>query len=101
MRRDGFRFIATNVFHRNQLADRVVTGVYEDRSGTKGRFVLVLEQQPGKAWKVADLHKEPGEAGFSVLARRGNAIYWGTCMQCDEFARLRISHGKYSLDGPP
>jgi hypothetical protein len=101
MRRHGFVFQVDNFFKRKGVTDRVLTGVFEDQAGRKGRFLLVLEKQSAGRWKVAFLQHEEPEAGFSVLVRRAGALYWGTCMQCGEFSRLRRKAGKYQLDVAP
>jgi hypothetical protein len=101
MRRDGFAFQVDNYFKRPGVADRELCGVFEDRAGHKGRFLLVLEKTGAGAWKVAFLHQEVGEAGFSVFTRKANALYWGTCMQCDEFGRLGLKQGQFSLEAAP
>jgi hypothetical protein len=102
MRRHGFAFRVDNYFKRKGVTDRELSGVFEDRSGRKGRFLLVLERRARAApWKVAFLHHETGEPGFSVFARRASGLYWGTCIQCGEFSRLRRKGGKFELDAAP
>lgn len=101
MRRDGFNFEINNYFKRRGLSDRELCGVFEDRDGRKGRFLLVLEKSKGVKWKVAFLHKEIGEAGFSVLVRKSTGLFWGVCMQCDEFSRLRFKNGAFLLESAP
>jgi hypothetical protein len=101
MRHDGFVFETDNQFSRKGENDRELCGVYEDRDGRKGRFLLVLERVAEGPWNVAYVHREAGEAGFSVLVRRPTGLYWGTCMQCHEFSRLRIQQGNFTLDQAP
>jgi hypothetical protein len=98
MRRDGFVFRVDNFFVLKGATNRVSTGVYEDRTGRRGRFLLVLQKSTGGGWQVAFLHKEPGEAGFSVLRRKSGNLYWGTCLQCDEFVRLVMKHGRFTIE---
>jgi hypothetical protein len=99
MHRDGFVFRVDNYFKRKGL-ERELCGVFEDRNGRKGRFLLVLEKPAAGSWKVAFVHQEVGEAGFSVF-RRKNGLYWGTCMQCEEFSRLRLKQGSFQLESAP
>jgi hypothetical protein len=101
MHRDGFVFQIDNYFKRKGVVDRELCGVFEDRAGHKGRFLLVLERTVTGPWKVAYLHQQDGEAGFSVFARKATGLYWGTCMQCDEFSRLRVTGGEFHLEGSP
>jgi hypothetical protein len=101
MHRDGFHFQLDNYFKRKEVTDRELCGVFEDREGRKGRFLLVLEKPGSGAWKVAYLHSEIGEPGFSVLVKKPSGLFWGTCMQCEEFSRLRFERGAFHLDSAP
>ncbi len=101
MRRGGFGFQVDDYFKQKGLSDRELCGVFEDRNGRKGRFLLVLEKPQDGRWKVAFLHKEMGEAGFSVLVRKSNGLFWGACMQCEEFSRLRLKQGSFHLESAP
>jgi len=101
MHREGFAFEVDNYFRRKGLSDRELCGVFEDRDGRKGRFLMVLEKSKGRKWKVAFLHTEIGEPGFSVLVRKSTGLFWGVCMQCDEFSRLRLKHGAFQLESAP
>jgi hypothetical protein len=101
MHRDGFHFQVDNYFKRTNLTDRELCGVFEDRAGHKGRFLLVLERPSKGPWKVSFLHQEVGEAGFSVLLSKPNGLFWSTCMQCGEFSRLRTKQSGFYLDQAP
>jgi len=101
MRRDGFGFQVDDYFKQEGLSDRELCGVFEDRNGRHGRFLLVLQRPKNGPWKVAFLHRELGEAGFSVLVRRPGGLFWGTCLQCEEFSRLRLKQGSFRLESAP
>ena len=90
MRKEGFAFVKEGNLGAKGFVDRAVVGVFKDRSGNGGRFLLVLRKEPSGAWKKLFLHQEPGERGFSVLVARGGKLYWGTCMQCENFRRLVV-----------
>jgi len=98
MHRNGFDFEVADFFKRKNLIDRELCGVFEDRAGRKGRFLLVLERRDAGPWKVAFLHQEYGQPGFSVLLRNRTRLYWGTCMRCGEFNRLRLKQGHFYLE---
>jgi hypothetical protein len=102
MRRDGFVFQVDDYFKRSTgVADRELCGVFEDQAGHQGRFLLVLQRIGASAWKVAFLHQQAGETGFSVFARKAGGLYWGTCMQCGEFSRLQVKKGKFHIEAAP
>ena len=91
MRKGGFTFVKEGHLGSKRFVDRAVVGVFEDRSGKGGRFLLVLRKDTAGAWRKLFLHQEAGDLGFSVLVTKGSKIYWGTCMQCDEFRKLVIN----------
>lgn len=104
MHKDGFVFQVDDFFHLKDRLDRVLCGVYQDDQSKQGRFVLVLERprnRQSEKWKVAFLHSEVGEPGFSVLRSLNGALYWGTCMQCGEFSRFRRKGNGFVLEVAP
>jgi hypothetical protein len=101
MSRDGFAFQVNNFFKRPGISDREITGVYQDKSGHSGRFLLVLERAGTGPWKVAYLLPVEGNAGFSVLYRNGETLSWSFCMYCDGGSRLTFRGGQYRLETAP
>ena len=97
MRRDGFMFVKEWRVGEKGLLQRAVAGVFEDRSGKSGRFLLLLRRAESGGWEKAFLHEEPGDPGFSVLVSRGQKIYWGTCMQCENFRQFVVTAKGASL----
>jgi hypothetical protein len=97
MHKEGFVFEIEGNLSGKGFNDVAVTGVYEAQGGTSGRFLLVLRMEKDRSWHRFFLHEEPGERGFSVLVRKAGRIYWGMCMQCEEFRRLTIGSLKASL----
>ena len=101
MSRDGFAFQVDNFFKRPGISDREITGVYQDKSGHHGRFLLVLERAGTGPWKVAFLLPVEGDAGFSVFYRNGETLSWSFCMYCDGGSRLTFRGGQYRLETGP
>jgi hypothetical protein len=65
-------------------AERAVVGVFRDRSGEAGRFLLILgRSKPGAQWTKRALFSETGIAGFSAIAVKGRTLHWVTCFDCD------------------
>jgi hypothetical protein len=99
MRRGGFQFRVDNYFRWKGRIDRELCGVFQDRAGKRGRFLVVLQRTGEGPWSVAFLHQEFGGAGFSILRRNPRGLFWGTCMQCEEFSQLRMTRtGGFSLE---
>jgi hypothetical protein len=98
MRKGGFAFVKEGHLSHKRFVERAAVGVFEDRFGNGGRFLLVLRKDTSGAWKKVFLHKEIGDLGFSVLVSKGRRIYWGTCMQCENFRTLAINETGASLD---
>lgn len=63
--------------------EKALVGVYRDKAGSLGRFLLVLARdQRGRLQKKA-LFAEPGVPGFSALLWREGTLAWVFCMECD------------------
>jgi hypothetical protein len=63
--------------------EKTLVGVYRDKGGASGRFLLVLAtDQRGRLQKKA-LFAEPGSPGFSALFLREGTLVWAFCMECD------------------
>jgi hypothetical protein len=75
MHKDGFVFETENFFGRHGVTDKEICGVFQDKSGRQGRFLLVLEKSDPGSWKVAYLHEERGTAGFSIIVRKAGKLY--------------------------
>lgn len=96
MKKEGFGFEKEGDFNRNGRRDRAVAGVYRDKAGRSGRFLLVVEQQQGK-WVKTFLHTEPGEPGFSIITGPPGRVHWGPCLECDVGSILRPRGKTYAL----
>ena len=97
MRREGFAFEKDGDFNGDGRSDRALAGVYRDKAGRTGRFLLVLERQ-GDKWRKAFLHTEPGTPGFSIVTGPPGEVHWGTCMECDAGAVLRPRGRTYAFE---
>ena len=98
MHRDGFKFQIDNAFKRKGIINRALCGVFEDKFRKKGRFIVVLEKTKSTPWKVSFLFEESIDVNFSVLRYLPKGLFWGTCMKCGDFLKLRFQKGKYFLD---
>lgn len=98
----SYQFEVEADFNKDGRRDRAMVGVYEDASGAKGRFLLILTEEGRGAWKKAFLEKVPGDPGFSVLVyEEGGSLGWVDCFECDaELGDLMWDGTKYSLVVP-
>ena len=88
MKSEHLAFKKEGDFNKNGLADQAFVGNFETKDDKTGRFFLIAEKQKADIWKVIFLHKEIGDAGFSVIAEKDKALYWAPCIQCSEFRKL-------------
>lgn len=79
-----------------------LVGVYQECTGRKGRFVLILDQlRDGKA-KVRFLSAVPTDHQFGVLSLgKDNTIVAWTCMDCDNISRLKWDRRKRRFEWLP
>lgn len=72
--------------------ERFVVGVYETKSGDKGRFLAILD-----GGSEAKVFEYPGLPGYSALLLMDGDVYWYKCMECDDFDKLEWSGSGYQL----
>ena len=94
----GGSFSLNQDFDSDGVAESVIVGVYETRSGGVGRFLLVLSRRASGTPAIRARFLSPGVAGFSVLMRDGKRVMWATCMECDVFSIIKYEAGKFSLE---
>lgn len=94
----GYKFSIDGDFNKDGRSDKAVVGVYENKNGEKGRFLLILTKRKNGRWAKEFLDEIKGEPGFSVLYKCGNSICWSECMECDGGHILEWKKGGYYLD---
>jgi hypothetical protein len=93
----GARFSADGDFNRDGRPDKVLVGVYEEKSGATGRFFLILTEVKAQLWRKSFLAKFPGESAFSILFVSGETVDFAACLWCDDGLRLVWARGGYAL----
>jgi hypothetical protein len=83
----------------NQIA---LVGVYQECSGKKGTFVLILDQPADGNSKIRFVSTTPTDHQFGALGKgEGNTIVvWG-CMECDGRSVLKWDRKKRKFDWLP
>jgi len=94
---DGFSFSKDGDFNADGKRDRAVVGVYKDKSGQTGRFLLILTEVQRNKWVKSFLHKNPGEARFSILRVEDGHLVWYFCMGCDIYSPVKWEKGRYKV----
>ena len=80
-------FTRSGDFNQDGNPDEALVGVYENRQGVRGGFILILSQRGPELEKIY-LEEWPGKPGFVALGLNGdNLVVWG-CMECDSAAEL-------------
>ena len=65
-------------------------GVYQDCSGKKGRFILIIDRLPGRLPKIRFVHAVETDRQFAALTKgKDNTLVAWTCMECDNHAVLK------------
>jgi hypothetical protein len=74
-------------FDHDGKLELALTGVYLDRQGKKGTFLLILKSQ-GPRWAKLYLESWPGKPGFQALSRNSPGVEVWTCMYCEGVSYL-------------
>jgi hypothetical protein len=77
--------------------EKAVVGVYRDKAGSTGRFLLILAQDLRGPRKKA-LFAEPGPPSFSALLLKDTTLLWVFCMECDTAYAVAHKRGTWTLD---
>ncbi len=102
MEEAGLSFAVQGHFDGSAATQVALVGVYQECSGRKGRFVLILDQLPDGKAKVHFLSAVPTGHQFGVLSLgKDNTIVARTCMECDDISRLRWDRGKRKFEWLP
>jgi hypothetical protein len=79
-----------------------LAGVYQECSGQKGRFILILEQPTAGKPNIRFLDARRTERQFGALQKGdGNTITVWACMECDGFSVLKWDRKKRKFDWMP
>jgi len=94
---DGFSFSKEGDFNADGKRDRAIVGVYKDRAGKTGRFLLILTETQRNKWVKSFLYKNPGKSGFSILHMEAGHLVWYFCMGCDIRSSVTWEKGRYKV----
>jgi hypothetical protein len=94
---DGYSFSKEGDFNADGKRDRAVVGIYKDKSGGVGRFLLILTEAQKNKWVKSFVFKNPGKAGFGILREEKGRLAWYLCMDCDILSFVKWENGKYVL----
>jgi hypothetical protein len=98
---ENYKFTIDRDVNRDGNNEKIMVGVYKDKYGSSGRFILVLSKTADNNYKKADLVKMEGTASFHVLFIKDNYfVCWSDCMGCDYYCYLKYILKKYSWDCP-
>ncbi len=77
-------------FDGSATKEVALVGVYQECSGRKGRFLLILDQLPGGKARVRFVDAVPTDHQFGALeaAKDNTIVAWG-CMECDDRSVLK------------
>jgi hypothetical protein len=87
---EGLSFALEGNFDGSATKQVALVGVYEECTGQKGRFFMILDQPAGGKPKVRllDAVQTPHQFGALSIHDDKTIIVWA-CMQCDNLAKLR------------
>jgi hypothetical protein len=77
-------FVVEGRFDGSATKQVALVGVYQECSGQKGRFLLILDQPVGgQPPKIRFVDAERTEHQFGALSVNGKSIVLSSCMECD------------------
>jgi hypothetical protein len=90
MDESGLSFAVEGHFDGSGTTRVALVGVYQECSGQKGRFILVLDQPIGGEPKIRFVDATPTDRQFGALQKNkdDDLVAWG-CMECDDASTLK------------
>jgi hypothetical protein len=102
MEESDLSFSLEGHFDGSANAQTALVGVYQECSGKKGRFVLILEQGTRGKPKIKFLDAVQTDRQFGALKKGdGNTIVVWACMECDATSVLKWHPKKHKFDWVP
>jgi hypothetical protein len=90
-------FTLTADLNRDHAAEKAVVGVYRDRSGETGRFLLILKNS-ANGWRKKAVFTQPGEAGLSLVFLSQGELVWAGCVECDTSCGVNTAGRTWKLE---
>lgn len=87
MEANGAHFSIEGDFDSSGVQQQAIVGVYQDKKGGKGSFLLILKNPTNP--EVTFLHVIPNYTGFLCLTRRSEGIVLSSCYACGDVNLLR------------
>ena len=89
MKANKLAFAVQGHFDGTKTKQVAVVGVYQECSGQKGRFILILDQPRGGQPKVRFVNATPTAHQFGALSVRKDNSMAAACMDCDNISVLK------------
>jgi len=87
MQESDSSFFLYGDFNKDGVEDLALVGVYENKSGERGSFVLILSKDNQGRWHKSFL-EYLGKPGFTALSKKNDSIEVWFCLECDFGALL-------------
>jgi hypothetical protein len=98
MREAKLSFAVSGNFDRTKVKQIALTGVYQECGGTKGSFLLVIDEGTNKVRYVDAM---PGEEQFAAVGAGKSDIIFTSCLECDGGVVLRWNAKKKTFAAVP
>ncbi|MDA8125287.1 MAG: hypothetical protein M0009_08885 [Deltaproteobacteria bacterium] len=83
MKEYGIAFSRQGDFNKDGREDLVTVGVYENKKGNRGSFILVLSKDSKSRWRKVSVIASLEKPHFQAVAEKNGKIeIWG-CIDCD------------------
>jgi hypothetical protein len=86
MRESEMSFSRSGDFNHDGAEDLALIGVYQDKAGKRGSFILILTKDQAGNWQKSFL-RYLGKPAFAALSKNDPMEIW-FCMMCDQGVHL-------------
>jgi hypothetical protein len=95
---EGYSFALEGSFDGTTTKQVALVGVYEECTGLRGRFFMILDQPLNGKPKVRLLNAVETPHQFGALSVEADkTIFYWSCMECDAVARLKWDRKRHKF----
>jgi hypothetical protein len=102
MEQANLSFAMEGHFDGSPTTQIALVGVYQECSGKKGRFILIIDRPAGGPAKIRFVNAVETDRQFGALAKgKDNTLVAWACMECDNYSVLKWNRKNRKFEWQP
>lgn len=93
---NNYRFTITGDFNNDNMIDKAMVGIYSDKGGMSGNFLLIITNKNQK-WIKSFLYTWGNKPKFAMLNLTNQKLWFGSCFECDAWRLVVWDGNNYTI----